>query len=315
MAQNLEKSILATLVYFDVFDYPLTLVEIQRLMLRLRENNDSVEYTLTEIQKVLDESILLEKAIRFKNGFFYLRGRENVLAERHNRYIFAKRKYDKAMEVVNVLSRIPFVRAIFVCNSLAIQNTTEKSDIDLVIITKRGGVWWARLLSLLYLSLNKLRPGQESTSDKICLSIFLDEDHLNLAELKMGKNDFDFSYWAANFYPIYDAGEYYSQFWQANKNWLKENLPQSQSTIPHSSLTERHKPTVRVVLEIVLLPFSKIVENFQKAKFPNAIKELVNTDTRVVVSDGILKFHVNDRRIEHLEEFIKKYESALSHSR
>jgi hypothetical protein len=80
-------------------------------------------------------------------------------------------------------------------------------------------------------------------------------------------------------------------------------------------LTERHKPTVRVVLEIVLLPFSKIVENFQKAKFPNAIKELVNTDTRVVVSDGILKFHVNDRRIEHLEEFIKKYESALSHSR
>jgi hypothetical protein len=51
----------------------------------------------------------------------------------------------------------------------------------------------------------------------------------------------------------------------------------------------------------------------QLKKLPKKIMLLANKDTRVRVQDGLIKMHVNDRRIEHLQEFIQKYDKALSH--
>ena len=44
MLTNLEQSILAALVYFDIFDYPLTLLEIQRYLLAIEKGEAVAEY-------------------------------------------------------------------------------------------------------------------------------------------------------------------------------------------------------------------------------------------------------------------------------
>ena len=307
-----EQSIIATLVYFDIFDYPLTLIELRRFILQLIVEGYGYVPSLKELDAAMADSEILRKSIRFKNGFFYLKGKEDNVRKRLERYVLADKKYKAALRVARIISRIPFVRFIGVCNSLAYSNTSKESDIDLVIITRPGGAWWARALSLLFLSLFRLRPGQGDNQDKICLSVFLDEDNLDLRDLRMGKRDIDFTYWAANFYPLYDAGGYFERFWRANRSWINESLPAAKPALAHASRTIFHAPAINKAIEYILLPLTPIIRELQKKKFPNSIRLLVNVDTRVRVQDGLLKFHVNDRRLEHMEKFVEKYEKVIS---
>ena len=311
MLQQLEKSILGAIVYFDIFDYPLTLIEIYRFLLNLSDSSDRPDASLNDVRNSLEHAQILKEKVHFKNGFFYLKGRSRILNIRHERYIIAKQKFDNALEVLDILKRVPFVRAIFVCNSLACNNARKDSDIDLIVIAKRNGIWWARLFCLLLLSVMGVRPGYKNIKDKICLSVFVDENNLDFSGLRMGKRDIDFMYWVSNFYPVYDSFGLYRQFYAANKEWLQKNLVNIQQCAPHPERVVKAKPLARVVLEIILRPFSTLASAIQKAKFPSQIRDIMNQDTRVRVEPGLLKFHVNDRRIEHLEKFVKKYERVM----
>lgn len=308
MALQLEKSILATVAYFDVFEYPLSVLELQRLLLGRR----STPCGLGELSRALDAGVLLEKAVRRKGGFLYSRGREHVRDVRHGRFLAAEKKYKQSFRLIRFLSYLPFVRALLVCNSMALLNATPGSDIDLVVVAKPGGVWWARLFCLLLLSALRRRPGQASATPKICLSFFVDEAHVDVRELRMGENDIDFAYWVANFYPIYDAGGVYARLWAANGAWLSGVLPNARPIIPHPSRIVRHTVILRPMVELLLAPLSSLARAVQQKKFPAAIRELANRDTRVRVEEGLLKFHVNDRRVAHMESFIRRYEALLA---
>ena len=131
----------------------------------------------------------------------------------------------------------------------------------------------------------------------------------------MFKRDIDFMYWVANFYPIYDSQGLYKKFYEANEYWLQKNLINIKPIIPHPNRVTIAQPFIRSLIEFLLGPFSILASIIQRAKFPKQIKELINQDTRVRVDNGLLKFHVNDRRIEHLEMFIKKYEKVVAHNK
>ena len=309
MTTALEKSILATLVYFDIFDYPLTLVEAHKFALSFSDNKS--DFSLSDARNILEHSEILSKNVRFKDGFFYLRSKEKNLGLRHERSIIAKKKFDSIMEIINMLKRMPFVRAIFACNSLSFNNARKESDIDLVIISRRGGAWWARMFCLLMISFLRRRPGQKSAKDKVCLSVFVDEDHLDFSRMRMGKRDIDFSYWVCCFYPLCDSAGLYKKFWRINQEWLLCHLSNALACAPHKNRVMSAKPFLRLLAEFILLPFGRISEAMQKAKLPKNIRDIMNQDTRVMVEDGLLKFHVNDRRIEHLEAFVEKYESIV----
>ncbi|OJI06783.1 hypothetical protein BK004_02325 [bacterium CG10_46_32] len=308
MADQLEKSIVATIAYFDVFEYPVSLLELHRLLLGRR----TAPSVLVELNRALQEGRLLAKAIRRKDAFFYSRGRERLVDTRHTRFLAAEEKYKQSRRLIRLLSYVPFVRGLFVCNSMALLNAIKTSDIDLVVITKPKGTWWARLFCLLVLSALRRRPGQPGGTPKICLSMFIDEDHLNIGNLRMGENDIDFAYWVANFYPIYSAREVYQRFWAANATWLSSTVPNVYPVIPHPSRVVQHREILRPFVERLLAPFTAFARDIQWKKFPSAIRDLANRDTRVRVEEGILKFHTNDRRVEHLESFIKRYEALLS---
>ena len=127
----LEQLILSTLVYYDIFDYPLTLVEIHRNLLRVKpqETCELKTYNLHDIKDCLSGRIL-KNITQEKKGFFFLKGKDRIVETRLNRYVLAKDKYDKAQKIVRMLSHVPFVRAILACNSIAYNNTKDKSDVD-----------------------------------------------------------------------------------------------------------------------------------------------------------------------------------------
>lgn len=312
MIYSLEQSILAALVYFDIFDYPLTLLEVHRYLLRVGDNSPAKQYTLGEVQSALDTSEALQKAVRFKNGLFYLRGREQILRTRAERFIAAADKYRRASRIVGRwLSYVPFIRLVAVCNSLSFNAARAASDIDLFVVTKKGGVWWARLFALTVLKLLWLRPGQNGVKNKICLSFFVDDEHLNLKPVQAGPEDVYFPVWLGAVYPLYDAGGYYERLWRAN-NWAREYLINAHALITHPWRTIGRGPIWRILMEWLLAPFNGLAGAFQSRLFPADIKALINLDTRVRVEPGLLKFHTNDRRLTYAREFFKRLKTVSS---
>lgn len=310
MLSALDQSILAALVYFNLFDYPLTLLELRRYLLFADQNGGDANYSLGQIDQAWRSSARLRSLVCFQKGFFYLRGRAEIIDIRAARFFIARRKYKRAQKITRWLSSLPFVRLVAVCNSLAYSQARDQSDIDLFIITKPGGVWWARFFCALFLALLRLRPRPGDTSDKICLSFFVDSQHWQLETLKLGTHDIYLPLWLATLYPLYDAGGCYQRFWETN-SWMRLYLPGAVPVRPHPARLKQPAHVGRYwrySVEWFCQPFTFLIVALQRYFFSPDIKALANLDTRVRIADGMLKLHTNDRRKIYARRFFAKLE-------
>ncbi len=76
MSTQFEKAILRTLIYADIFDYPLTIKEIGKYLIRfkIQSRSDRDKITVKDL-----------KFIKYKNSFYYLTGRKNIVNTRRER--------------------------------------------------------------------------------------------------------------------------------------------------------------------------------------------------------------------------------------
>ncbi|MDP2683564.1 MAG: hypothetical protein Q8P20_00765 [bacterium] len=295
-----SKAILSTLAYFDIFDYPMTEFEIWKFLFFEQKTSEKIEYM--DVRNLLLRNDLKDK-VDFKDGYYFLRGRDDIINTRRRRYALAERKYMKAMRVIKVLRFFPFIKMIAVCNTLAFNNSRREADIDLFIITRRKRVWQSRFWVTGFLKIFKMRPRQDKSQDTICSTFFVDEDHLNLEKLLINENDIYLKYWIRQVVPIYNEG-IYDRFWQEN-SWIDNNLPNilSIDTSPRRKV-KKLSWCKRIINIIALLLPEKLFKNYQLKIMPAKLKELANQDTRVIVSDCMLKFHDNDRRAIFLDKWI-----------
>ncbi len=138
---ELERAILETLAYSDVFDYPLRVDEIHRYLPLAADDN--------EIREVLRGS----ESAGCRNGFYFLAGREKIVAIRSRREAVSLPRFRQAVRVGRLLGRLPFIRMVALTGSLALLNSDESADLDYMLVTRRGRVWMARGFALL---LNRL---------------------------------------------------------------------------------------------------------------------------------------------------------------
>ncbi len=297
---DVEKGITKTLVYFDNFNFPLTSFELWRFFY-------GPKVSFSEIEASLSQSSVLSQLVEFDRGFYFLQGRRALIQKRLERYQIAAKKFRRVRRVSRILALIPFIRLIAVCNSLGSSNASSESDLDLFIITERGRIWQARFWSILILEVLGLRPKPQNTRDKICLSFFISEDHLNLKSLTLKPSDPYFYYWLNQLVPIYEVGETSSKFFSAN-NWVKEILANS---FGYERVVGRRRVELgwlargfKRVGELIfgLVP-ERVFKKIQLKVMSANLKELVNRDSRVVVTNQVLKFHANDRREQFAQAF------------
>jgi len=291
---NLEKSILATIAYFDVFDYTMTVAEIWKWL--WAENSEAIE--ISEIKNLLEESEFLKSLVGNGRGFYYLKGKEKLAELRQKRYNLAEKKLRKARRAVRFLGLMPGVKMIAVCNSLSWANASEGSDIDLFVVTARNKIWTSRFWTAGFLALLGLRPKKNKTRDKICLSFFVDEDSLDLRPLAIGESDIYLMYWVSQLMPLYDKDGVYQKFWISNtwvNNFLPNIFPREQVVVAKKNNSAGRSGFGE-----------KFFRWLQIKMMPANLKEMANRDSRVVVTDKILKFHANDRREEYKQKWIKR---------
>jgi len=317
MSAEIERAIAKTIAFFDVFSYPVSLAEIRDFLFQGREN-----VSTADILDTLRDSSFLADTIVCERGYYVLRGRQDLVTLRNQRYRIAEKKYARARAASKIIARVPFVRLVCVVNSLAMSNACAESDIDLFIATQPGHIWTVRFIVTALLDIMGLRPRTDKKKDAICASFFASADSYNMTGLQIiddpatGLGDIYLAWWVSRCVPLYDEGGESAKFFQANK-WAASLFPYRRAY-----LTSRLRMVsigivsrfIKKSIEWFLALFGDGAERAARAIqwkiLPKALRDIVNGDTRVVMTDSILKFHQNDTRDEFREKYIatcKKY--------
>jgi predicted nucleotidyltransferase len=224
MPETLEQAIWATIRYWGLFDKPVTAVEIARALVMEEEPGErrwrgQHVYSLAEVQGVLQQSAWLKTKIATQWGYYFRKGEVGIVGRYLQRYQLAQLNWKITHRVGSVLVHVPLVKGIFVTGSLAIMNTNEESDLDLLVVAAPGRIWLTRLLLLLVTQLTGRRRTHWETKapDKICLNHYVTEESLSVAPSIR-------SLYTAMLYthliPLY-GWEAYQSFQAANATWLK----------------------------------------------------------------------------------------------
>ena len=132
---TLNRAILHTAIYADIFDYPLTAHEIHRYLTGVSASLEMVEN-------------VLPGALRQSGGYYTLPGREIIVSTRQRRQQVAARLWPPALRFGRSIARLPFVRMVAVTGSLAMDNVEKNADLDYLIVTTPGRLWLCRALIL-----------------------------------------------------------------------------------------------------------------------------------------------------------------------
>ncbi len=299
MDRELKRAILKTLAYFDTFDFPLTVEEVYHWLWTYEK-----PVSLVVVRDGLMD-LVSDGKIEQKNSFFCFIGRASIIRMRQFAIPLIEEKMRIAKKAARILRCIPFLDAVYVCNTVAGSIPHEQSDIDVFIIIQPGRLWLTRAMTTVLLSIFRYRRTQTSVHNKICLSFYVTHDHLNLEDIQSGSPDIYLAYWIDQLIPVYDPTGVMAHILKKN-TWGKK-------WVPHAYTEERMYPSWEVkdtsFSRIVRLGLEKIIgfvgvsvleekaRYVQKKKMDGNIHSLQDLpDSRVVVSDTMLKFHENDRR-------------------
>ncbi|MFZ5365795.1 MAG: hypothetical protein ACOZBZ_00700 [Patescibacteria group bacterium] len=296
----MKKAILSTLAYGDIFNYPLTKEEIWKWLIweerrakregrREREFNHWFEFVLNSCQ------------IRVTQGFYHLPDRENIVKLRKKREAWSQQKLKLAEKVAGILREIPWIKMTGITGALAMKNSQENDDIDLLIITSRNRLWLTRFLTVFLVELFSKRrhPQDLEVKDKICLNMFLDEDHLAVPEKE---RDLFSAHEVLQLKPIWSRDNLYERFLRENA-WVEKYLPNG-IDIKNQKLNIKNIYRISKLFSFLIFLcnftfFERLSKKFQ-------LWYMRDRRTTEKISDGIIRFHPQDARIWVLKEYRKR---------
>jgi hypothetical protein len=202
----MERDIESTLLYYDLWQYPLTTDELYAFLPRN-------SMTLGEFKERLRENGPGPNIVE-KEGYYYLNGRTaDVVSRRKEGERRARFMWRMARVATSLIRRFPFVRGIMVSGDLSKNLATRESDVDFFIVTAPNRLWIARSLLILFKKVFLL-----NRKKFFCLNTFITSDNLALDERNI--------YVAAEvayLKPVYNY-QLFQDFERAN-SWIRDYFP------------------------------------------------------------------------------------------
>jgi hypothetical protein len=203
--EALRRSILATVIYADLFDHALTREEVHRYLIGRASSAAAVA-------AMLDNDAELRSRIAPTEDRFHLKGRIQLTNIRRQRLAASAGLWPVARRYGAQIARLPFVRLVGVTGALAMDNARQHDDIDLFILAQPGRLWLCRLFVL---GVVKLAARQGYV---LCPNFLLSTDHLRLSE----RNLFT-AHEVVQMVPL-ERNPWYGAFIEAN-GWVTDFLP------------------------------------------------------------------------------------------
>lgn len=252
-----------SILYHDLFDYPLNFQDL--IKWQSGKNISGIKRT---------------GKITSKRGFYFLEGREGLIYKKLLRKRISAKKIKIAKKVSSLLSFVPGVKMVAVTGSLAMENSSEESDIDLMIVTKRGFLWTTRLLAYSAVRLFGIQtrnPGEGEQKNKLCLNIWLDESDLSWPR---GDRNIYTAHEIAQIIPLVNKDKTYEMFLLENK-WILNFWPNA---------VRLNKNLDTPPSSFLLSPLSLI----EKLAFKLQYQYMKNKITREVITPTRALFHPQD---------------------
>jgi len=214
----MERAILQTLCYHDIFDYPLALSEISKFLIinsKCKIQNAKLQFKI--------QNLIKRRKIQEKDDFYFLSGREKIVAIRKRREKYSRKKFLIAKKATRFLRLIPTIKMIAVTGALAVNNVKEEDDIDFLIVVSKNRLWLTRIQAVLLIELFASRPQLDKgrLQDAICLNIFLDENHL---QMPREKQNLFVAHELVQMKLLWQKDNVYQKILKENQ-WVKKFLP------------------------------------------------------------------------------------------
>lgn len=170
-SEAIKNNVLKTLLYYDIFSHPLTREE---LYLLLPQNT----FTKDQIFKIID-NISEDTGSPFtrEGRYLYVKPNKHHIKIRKEREQISRKMWKAARLVTHLIKRFPYVRAVFVTGSLSKNSSNEKSDLDFMVVTKKGRLWVSRMLLMLFKKLFLF-----NSYKYFCINYFITEDNLEIED-------------------------------------------------------------------------------------------------------------------------------------
>lgn len=295
MSSDLRKSIFKTLVYADIFDYPLTIEELWRYLISDKE---------------IDKAEILKEIKQIKNivkigDFYCFDKRKEIVKERIIREKESQNKFTIAQKAAKFISLIPTVFLISISGTVAMKNAKKVDDIDFFIIAKKNTLWTTRLLIILMLKILRLHRQIDSqdVADKICLNMFISEEALRLPQYRQ---DVYTAHEIAQMIPLFERNNVYRKFIKENI-WVDKFLPHALKCKTTLRSKQKHAESFISVYLSDILRLSVLEFAARRVQMRN-IKKHLTTET---ISNHLLAFHPKDNRKKILYAFSKKINKYL----
>ena len=156
----LERAIIETLAYSDIFDQPLTLDELHCYLVAPASRDE------------INECVINMKEIACKEGYYFLADHPEIVDIRKQREENSRKVFERAMFYGRILGRLPFIRMAALTGSLAVLNLSKNIDMDFMLVAKPGRVWIARAFAIVLGKIARL------FGDTICPNIIVSESAL-----------------------------------------------------------------------------------------------------------------------------------------
>jgi hypothetical protein len=284
---QLEENILITVVYADIFDYPLTSHEIHRYC-------PAVSTTDEQVTTALMHGGLVPDYLEQHGEFYSLSGRGALVSTRQRRERVAARMWPRARRYARWLMRLPFVRMVALTGALAANNPRDNNDdFDYLIVTAAGRLWTCRAFTILLVRLARL------LGDELCPNYLLAEESLRLEEQNLfAAHEF------VRMIPF--AGIEVYRRMQAENGWIHSYLPNAEPPALTAGIEESGNYPLKALLEKLLSGVAgSRLENWEMRRKIARFRSAARGSPEAVFSATCCKGHFDrhgERTLSALEE-------------
>jgi hypothetical protein len=192
-----------------------------------------------------------------------------------------------------MVSWIPGLRMIAVCNSLSMYASEPGSDIDIFVVTDPRRMWLTRILITGIFQILGVRRHGKHVAGRFCLSFFCTTEAMDFGNIAI-EDDVYLKVWVNHLKPIVDIGGCYEKFLRVNTGWM-EVFPDT--TGGNTRFRSIEKPLRKDRLEWW---WDGLDSLFRAVFEPVTLREFerLGKPWGVIVTEDMLKFHPGDRRKE-----------------
>lgn len=293
MLAAMEKAILKTLSYYDVFNFPLKAWEIHKYL--IGKSSD-----LKQTEKAL-KSLIKKQKIKKQKDYYFLSNRNGLVKSRLEREAVSKSHLKTAKFIAALFKLIPTVKLVGISGSLSMMGSSRVDDIDLFIITSKNRIWVSRLFLIILTSLTGLRRKRHekilSANGKICINLILEE-----GSLEQNKKNIYLAHEVLQMRLLWQKDQIYSQFLHAN-SWAFKYLPNWRTSVLEDKKLSRKNSKGH--------PRNSFIDFLENKSKSFQLKIMGSPDNLERIENHALYFHPEDKGVKILEDYKKRLKKYL----